>query len=264
MTSAASIGENVTPAPKDNQKKWIFFYTNDYIFWKDHIANSLKQDFKIEGILIPEINTSSNDGQHHFKGLSIKIELLIEAIKKNMGKSIVFSDCTIWVNKNNAQYLRQYIDSITHKNDLIFADNQDRSANIGLILIDCNKKTLSFFERLIKNFNDKTWDQELINSSLPGMFFLRISKYSAVHAIGKFCQKIRKLFSPKSITWSLFDADKIVCNLTFPKGCEESFYIYKQFIISSTPTENWNQRLVRLNKSGLLSDAQLGENIRKY
>jgi hypothetical protein len=71
--------------------KFIYFYSPVYEFYNFHIASRIKNlpYFVLTPLLINDvINKVPN--RHHFEGINIKIELIIEEIKKNIGDTIVF------------------------------------------------------------------------------------------------------------------------------------------------------------------------------
>lgn len=243
--------------------KWIYFYTADYLFWHKHLNKNLSNTFVLEPIIIGEINTSSNKGKHHFHGVSIKIDLLIEKIKENMGKIIVFSDCTLWINEENIQELSRYLESFSGKYDLVLPDNTiDRTANIGLLLINCTPNTLHFFLKAKKKLSTYPWDQEAVNRCLPGSWILRITKFRKFHKLLPPYRKLLSMISGRFITWSMFDKLKIVCGTELPADVKKSFFVYKQFINSSSPNSNWNQRISKLYENGLIDELSRNENLR--
>lgn len=122
--------------------KFIFFFSQIYEYYNEHINRNLKNIYDVEGIKIDDLE---NKSYHTFYGgVSIKIEILVEKIKENMGDHILFSDATIFINSKNTNQLAMYFDSFKH-NDLTFANNGDGYYNIGLIFLNCNEKTLRFF-----------------------------------------------------------------------------------------------------------------------
>lgn len=243
--------------------KWIYFFSKDYEFWHKHLQSRLTKNFDLEPILIPTLNASSNGKDHHFSGISLKIELIIKSIKENIGRSIIFSDCTLWINENKTEQLRRKIDQLKDKYDLIFADNGfDREANIGITLIGCNQATLDFYKKILKSFDKSSWDQKAINNALPGIGFLRLTKCKKIHQARYLYQSIRKFFNKKSIIWSLFKKSEIVCDYHLPKELQENYFIFKQFIQPSDPVNNYNQRLIKLHECGLLESSDLSRNLR--
>lgn len=243
--------------------KWIYFYTPDYSFWHTHLQNNLSAKFDIEPVLVQNINAISKDGKHHFHGITKKIDLVIDKIQENTGDNIVFSDCTLWINHKNVGKLLQYLESLPHNYDLVLADNgPDRTANIGLLLINCNKKTLDFFKNVRNEISNCGWDQEAVNKCLPGNWILRITRFRVFHLLVPIYKRTLCIFSKKTIEWSIFDKSKIVCGTLLPDNVKYSFFVYKQFISPSTPKDNWNQRIAKLYEIGLIDDLTLKKNLR--
>lgn len=243
--------------------KWIYFYTEDYGFWHKHLTDALSSKFNTRPILISPISAHGKSGSHHFKGISKKIQLVIDSIEENIGSSIIFSDCTLWINEKKSDNLKNFTESFCEKYDIVFADNAlDRSANIGMMLIQCNERTLTFFKNALRNFTENSWDQGLINQMLPGAWILRSTRIRILQKFRYFYQSIMCHFRPTTISWSFFDSDKIVCAMNFPEKLRESCLVYKQFINPSDPKNNWNERLNRLHMNGFINSAELKKNLR--
>ncbi len=226
-------------------KRWYYFYTPDYAFWHEHLTGTLSPYFSLHPIEIsPESLHLNEDAGHHFKGCSIKLDLVIDCISKNMGQSILFSDCTLFVNSANAHALKSYIDGFADKSDLVFADNAINSeVNIGFMLISCNERTLSFWQGILASFSKTSWDQALVNGALTGSTEGEASE------------------EPIGLSWGKFDQDKIVCGYQFDERYREAFLLYKQFVRPSTKVSNSNQRMTYLNEKKLISDEVLQANL---
>ena len=110
--------------------KFIYFYSPSYSFYREHITENLNKTFELVPILIEDIREQKTG--HHFDGLTIKIELVIENIKNNLNNIIIFSDATIFVNKNNVKKLKDYIYILGNSHDLLFI-KENIICNIGLI-----------------------------------------------------------------------------------------------------------------------------------
>jgi hypothetical protein len=221
--------------------KWYYFYTKDYEYWNKHLYSSLNGNYEIFPIQTDNLNIKENIGQHHFDGIVVKIELIIDAIKNNIGKKIYFSDCTLFFNQNNLQ--NKYLQNLAENsfNDLTFADNGDNTYNICLILINCNSSTLDFFIDVKNIISNKiiTWDQKAVN------YLLSTEKFKTLK-IGK------------------FDNELIVCSSTLPKKIKNKFIAYKQFISSINKILNWNFRLKYLYLNQLINKSDYDNNILDY
>jgi len=207
--------------------KFVYFYSNVYEYYNQHIKENLNNIFDIEGIKIDDLTTKK--GHTFSDGVSIKIELIIEKIRENMGKHIIFTDATIFINKNKKHEIFDFFNDYLSY-DLCFADNNiNNEYNIGIILIYCTDKTLLFFENALQiliKLND--WDQNVINK------LIGIEKDLI---IGKF---------PKN---------KIYCNYNFDKNLKDDFLIFKSFIRhKDNIIDNYNQRFKVFRKGNLINE----------
>jgi hypothetical protein len=223
--------------------KFIYFYSEDYSFYHNHIQKNLSNFFHLEPVIIGKINIDENkhlNHSHHFAGITIKIELIIDSIKKNMGSPIIFSDATIFVNNKNSDkflnYIEQYLD-----NDLVFADNNIYDANapvnIGFILINCSSKTLTFFENVLQSLQQKLtlWDQETINLQLSIDKNIKYTKFNRYI----YCR----------FWWDMNDETK------------ENYFIFKKFINNENKTSNFNQRIRFFYENSLITKEEFDQNI---
>mgnify|MGYP003994839719 CR=1 FL=1 len=218
--------------------KYYYFYSPIYEYYNNHIIENLKNIFDVNPILIDDIkpNLGGKKGHTFNGGVTIKIELVIKCIKENMNKMIIFTDCTIFINKNNSIYLKEYFNNYK-KNDLTFADNRiNDDHNIGIMLIDCNKKTLEFFEKVYTTLKrDKGWDQKVINDLL-------------------------KLET--DLIYEKFD-NKIYCNWKLNNEYKKSFYIFKSFIRhKNDKIVNFNKRINIFYNSGLITKEEYNKIIK--
>ena len=193
--------------------KFIYFYSESYEFYNKHIKENLNDIFELKAIKIDDIK-EKKDG-HHFDGLNIKIEFIINEINENMNNNIIFSDATIFINSNNRNELLNYFDKYNDY-DLCFIKEGDNIYNIGLIYINCNKNTLQFFENVLKLLNSKeiTHDQAAVNKLLPS----------------------------SNLKYTTYD-NKIFCGLDFKEENRNDYIIYKSFINNTNKISNFNQRI---------------------
>jgi hypothetical protein len=201
--------------------KFYYFYTPDYEFWNDHLSTTLCNTFDVQPIKQESI-CLSNVG-HHFMNVTLKIELIIDCIKKNMNNYILFTDATIFINKDNVSLLGNFIqEKIETNKDMFFVYLHQDPINIGVILLKCDEKVLTFWESVLQRMNDTiqqgndVWDQGVVNTMLIG------EKYP--------------------IDYDFFDSDKVVAGDIMRRESCSSFYIYK-----STVDPNSNRQLVRLS-----------------
>ena len=213
--------------------KFIFFYSELYEYYNNHIHENLNSIFELEAI---KINNLKNNSSHtFFGGVSIKIELILQKIKENMGNSIIFTDATIFINSNNinelVDFFYKYLD-----NDLCFADNDGNGYyNIGIILIKCNIKTLTFFENVLTDLTNKHgWDQDIINNHLHNNDNFKVNT---------------------------FDRTKIYCNWNFNPSYKYTYLIYKSFIHhDKNMNKNFNKRLDILKNYELITNEEYNAN----
>ena len=217
--------------------KFIFFYSEIYDFYFRHITKNLNDMFEIEPIKIDNIS-NNNNGHTFFGGVSIKIELIIQKIKENIGNTIIFTDATIFINKDRANELKGFFDNYL-ENDLCFADNTDSFYNIGIILIKCSEKTLHFFENVLQDLiHSKGWDQEVVNKHIScNLNNLQINK---------------------------FEPGKIHCGFEFYTHYIDTFLIFKSFIHHSKDlNQNFNLRLDLFKKNGLITEEEYNQEKRE-
>lgn len=221
--------------------KFIYFYSPLYEYYHNHINKNLNGIFDIESIKINDLNNDRNTGHTFHGGVSIKIELVIQKIKENLGKSIVFTDATIFINSNNVNKLSDFFNSYLDY-DLVFCNDagRDKCYNIGVMLINCNEKTLSFFENvLIDLINTKGWDQPVVNNHLNNE-------------------------NNKLLKIQFFDKKCIHSGLSFNLAYKDIFFIFKSFIHhSANLNHNFNQRLDTFKNAGLISNEEYNTNYKR-
>jgi hypothetical protein len=211
--------------------KFIFFYSPIYRYYKDHITNNIGHIFNVEPILIDDLNKKDRNHWHTFcGGVSVKIELIIEKIKENMGDHIIFSDATIFINEKHREKLSNFFEQ--YKNyDISFADNTGYGFhyNIGLILIKCNETTLKFFnDVLIDLIANQSWDQYVVNMKITN--------------------------TNTNLTIGCFDNSKIVCGDNFNTKYKEDYLIYKSFIShSDSLIVNYKSRFDKFLEANLIN-----------
>ena len=200
--------------------KWYYFYTKDYEFYNNHLRNN--NIFHMFPILIDDFELNTNG--HHFNNITIKIELVIKSIKENWNKYILFTDATLMTTRLNELF--QYLLTLT-KRDIYFADNAiDNTVNIGFMLINCNQKTLKFWEDVLHLMKNKTcnWDQQAVNL-LVG-----------------------------NIDYELFDKSRIHCGYDFNNEYRNTYYVFKSFIINKNDKNiNFKSRLDLFLKNNMIS-----------
>lgn len=85
---------------------------------------------------------------HFFSGNPIKIYVITRYIEKNIGKSFFFTDVDLIVLPTfSLEDLNNYLE-----NDITCM--KESPYNIGCLLIQCNQKTLSFFQRILNKMKE--------------------------------------------------------------------------------------------------------------
>jgi hypothetical protein len=217
--------------------KWYFFYTPNYHFYRNHIEDRLKNSkFDAEPILINNLKLSPF--HHHFLNNTIKIQLVIDCIKKNMGNYIIFSDATIYIN-DKVDELYDYIISKTKLEVDMHLTEEYNHLNIGFILINCNENTLSFFEKVLYIMNEK------INNN--------INTHDQ--------HEINDLIKFHEITVSIFEREYIWCSDYIHSPIKESFFIFKITVDLNSNVTRHNQRLNALYYLNFISQDEYNKNI---
>ena len=210
--------------------KLYYFYSSMYLFYHEHIQTRLSNYVELNPIVIEDIKEFFGD--HQFTGLTIKLELLIDAILKNMGETIIFSDATIFIHSENGFKLEQYI--MQYKDyDLVFIDESANEIyNIGFITIKCSEKTLNFFKNALELMNTKQMkhDQASINWLL--------------NPFGRYPH------AKPDLKVTVY-GEQIYCDY-FRESRRNEFIIYKSFISNKNKKDNFNQRIQNFYNNRLI------------
>lgn len=162
---------------------WFYFYTPDYEIWHNNIYQTLKVSniFELNPIQIESIPGLNNQHhRHHFTGCFYKIELLVSCIENNIGKRIVFTDATWYINPNKLTELENEISNC--KYGMTFGNNgQIGDINIGIIILDCNNTILEFWKDILEKLkgNSELHDQTLVCEKLKTFNLLDTDKFIA-------------------------------------------------------------------------------------
>jgi hypothetical protein len=171
--------------------KWYFFYTPNYHFYKNKIIKSLNDSkFEINPLeILPFKLSEAGENKHHFDNITIKIELLINCIKENMNNKILFTDATIYINPNKTDELYSYLNKITCDGEV---DIALVPYNIGFMLLNCNNKTLNFWEKVLEIMKKKMdLGEKVHDQSLAVQLFLNeIDEYKCNLNVAEFDPKI--------------------------------------------------------------------------
>lgn len=205
--------------------KFVYFYSPFYEFYHDQFQEKITPHFTTVPLLIEDIKENENKKDHHFNGLTIKIELIIDQIEKEMGTTIIFSDATVFINEKECENLESFIDNYKEY-DICFIKEGGDVFNIGFMKINCNQKTLSFFENVLNLMKDgeHTHDQAAVNHLLPD----------------------------SGLKYTTFDDNIIYC-----PGFDHSktnFIVYKSFIKNENKVSNFNQRIQNFYDNKLIDE----------
>jgi hypothetical protein len=155
---------------QENQKppiEWHYFYTPEYEVWHRHLQTRLEPTFKTVPIKIDKIDIHNQHPYHHFTGSVDRIKIVIDIIKKNLGKKIVFSDVTWVVNKHGVNELNEIIDNCK---ETTYAQNssQTESINMGLICIYCSLDELELWSYCLGQLecDPNLHEQDVLNRRL--------------------------------------------------------------------------------------------------
>ena len=212
--------------------KFIFFYSDIYEYYNKHIHANLNSVFQLEAIKIDDIRPKH--GHTFAGGVSIKIELIVQKIKENMGDSIIFTDATIFINSNKTNELPDFFNKYLD-NDLCFPRQMHDDVNIGIILIKCNTNTLTFFENVLTELiSNGGWDQQIVNEHLKINNNLKINT---------------------------FDPPVICCGHNFHTPFKDTYLIFKSFIShNGNANDMFNQRMNTFKKYGLITEEEYNAN----
>jgi hypothetical protein len=204
--------------------KFVYFYSPSYEFYHHQFQEKITPHFTTVPLLIEDIKENENKKTHHFNGLTIKIELIIDQIEKEMSTTIIFSDATVFINEKESGNLESFIDNYKDY-DICFIKEED-VFNIGFMKINCNKKTLSFFENVLNVMKSgkHTHDQAAVNYLLP----------------------------ESGLKYTTFDENIIYC-----PGFDHSkknFIVYKSFIKNENKVSNFNQRIQNFYDNKLIDE----------
>lgn len=188
---------------EDNKIKWYYFYTPDYDIWHQHFQSRLKPTFEVVPIKIDKIDTHHQHAYHHFTGSTDRMRIVIEVIKQNLGKKIVFSDVTWVINKDKIDELKQIIEEC---DETTYAQNsmQTDAVNIGLICINCTVEEIELWSYCLGQIeeNRNLHEQDVINRRLTKrvMFDSQKIKADMIYDSKQFEGYLAlKIFTPSNI-----------------------------------------------------------------
>jgi cobalamin biosynthesis Co2+ chelatase CbiK len=130
---------------------------------KNLFLASVKDDWEI---IIEHFGNGGDVGtEEWFSILRRRVQFLAEKIKENFGQTIIWSDIDVQFFKS-CDY---YIDEAIKDKDIVFMDEgRKNEVNCGFVVINCNQKTLEFYESILKIDleNYRLGDQSVVNELL--------------------------------------------------------------------------------------------------
>lgn len=173
--------------------KFYTFYSEKYKPTYDLMIKTVKDDFDIHPIVVKQNEMNSCFGRspktiydYRWRGCDIKIELIKNCIKQNMGKYIVFADSDLLFIKPVGGILDYYkenaYDLVVTEGCLAKVGNDyciTTGGNIGILFIKCSDKTLTFFEKIQKTVNENEWDEGVLKKHLEITTELKHARFPA-------------------------------------------------------------------------------------
>jgi hypothetical protein len=155
---------------------WLYVWSPRYRFFHEFVQSCVKDisGFHVKPIFAEQslFTPLVEESKHFLTGIPIKIYVIVNYIKKNLGKVFFFTDVDLIILPEfSYETLVPYL-----KNDItcMYEEYTDVPYNIGCLLIQCNDKTLAFFERVLQRIrNEKLLDQDAFQqelSSFQGIF----------------------------------------------------------------------------------------------
>ena len=131
---------------------WLYVWSPRYRFFHEFLFSRIQDlsGFHIRPIFAEQnLFQRRNPTLHFFAGNPIKMYIIANYIKRNLGKTFFFTDVDLVVFPT---FSRQDLDAYL-ENDITCMKEQP--FNIGCLLIRCNQKTLSFFEGILKRMRNR-------------------------------------------------------------------------------------------------------------
>ena len=144
---------------------WLYVWSPRYRFFHEFLYSRIQDlsGFHIQPLFAEQqLFPRKDENLHFFTGNPIKIYAITRYIKKNMGKSFFFTDVDLIVLPT---FSREDLDNYV-ENDITCM--KESPYNIGCLFIQCNQKTLSFFQRVLERIvKTNLLDQDAFVEELP-------------------------------------------------------------------------------------------------
>lgn len=151
---------------------WYYVYSPKYEIFHHILSSCIEPNsgFHLYPVFVPQeaFSNTYTKGQTHFlDGNTLKLELIINALKTNPGEHIIVSDADTLA--NNSSNFRTYLESYIEY-DIVFAkDIVSNTRAMGFGFIKSSPITIQFFETVMADVK-KTGDNDMniLNKLLPG------------------------------------------------------------------------------------------------
>lgn len=137
--------------------KLFSFCNSGYESMKKIFLDSCKDEYDIT---ISDIETDNVVGCRSNKIWLFKTRKIIETINQNYGQKIIFCDIDI-------QFFKPTRDVIEKSSEVdVLFQFEDGQICIGFMVINCNERTQTFFEEVLKRCENHEWDQDVIRKKV--------------------------------------------------------------------------------------------------
>lgn len=148
----------------------VTFYNNKYKKYHKLLLSSIQKyepQLQIESL---NININSNEFKNDLNSycnfrIDVKTKLIIQTIQKNIGKKVLFLDCSSLFLKPFLHYINEHMlnKDLLCIQEFYETNTSKKPINIGLLCIEASQKTLNFFDNILQTQlkYKNVWDQVL-------------------------------------------------------------------------------------------------------
>ena len=152
---------------------WYYIWSDNYRIFHEIMKDSIKYpEFELSPIEIPQERFDSElyskEGSHFWRGSCIKLNYILECLKKAKEESkpyILFTDIDIIVRANIYSDLIPYMDN---QDDMVFI-KEGNGINFGFMFLRACDKVIDFMDKVIyhlKYVDKELMDQQCVNKLL--------------------------------------------------------------------------------------------------
>ena len=148
---------------------WYYIWSPKYEIFHQILSNSMvyASDFSLHPIFAEQsiFTRKASDG-HAFTGISIKLFMIIKALRQHKDEYVICSDADLVILDKDAlaKYLDTYKADITCMRDTV---NEDSVYNIGFMLIKSTDETIALFETVYERIRAECGhDQTIFNEEI--------------------------------------------------------------------------------------------------